>query len=208
MMLKNLVLAMLSVSLTAPPTVPEIVLLKLNGLVRVSDNKGYFGLGFNVDGLYVTAQHVVENGHEFFIESLAPLQGKIKATPTWKSKNLDLAYLAAAQHPLGSETFKIAKTRPSQGDPIYFLCWAPLAGDMDNRYETNSPVVVSGTWGGVNKYIAVMAWAGPGCSGSPILNSDGDVVGILVGSRIWGEHMAPLTMGTPLLGALPRGKSK
>ena len=142
------------------------------GLVSVRSSHGT-GVGFVVgEGLVVTAYHVVVG------KRAASLVVTPRRAPPVKvvrivagDRDLDIALLEIA--PLAISPYNqrlkalpLASKRPRRGDEI--AVFSHLGGAHAGRVDR------------VNRFdLACRVWSYPGCSGSPIVNRHGQVVGIL-----------------------------
>ena len=146
------------------------------GLVRVVTPTGH-GSGFVVsqDGLVVTNAHVVD---EYSTVTVISVEGERYEAPVLGSDMLiDLAVLrvdsAAALRPIPLADVG----RVQQGQEIIALGF-PTTEDSGRRYTVSTGTVRSRHTHGAVKRIHTNAAINPGSNGGPLINRDGEVVGV------------------------------
>ncbi len=160
-----------------------------------AEEKSALGTGFLVseDGLVATNFHVISElisrPDQFRLEYKDQQGDKGKLELLDVDVINDLALLSAA--PFALEPLEIAEMSPQQGDTIY---------SIGNPYDIGF-TVVPGTYNGIAKdsYYKRIHFSGSinaGMSGGPVLNSQGEVVGVNVSSA--GNQLSFLVPATAL----------
>jgi TonB family protein len=136
------------------------------------------GTGFLIDGTgaVLTARHVIQGCPR----RIMVLKGRMlyPVPPPVLSENADLALLFPAMGDAKGARFGAA---PRSGDPVFLL------GDNElRRTSTRRPLVSNGIVAGVpaEGTYAIFGHAVPGYSGSPVLDADGRVVGLVIAKGI------------------------
>lgn len=175
-----------------------------SGVVRlqvVGCDSAWSGSGFLVaPDLIVTAAHVARGASTISAKSDS---GIVRAEVVAYNLSADTALLRT-QAPITGYVFHIAKQEPSLGEDIGVLGY-PL-GVSSLRID---PGIISGgdtsvTYGGADGYtlndaIVTNAATNPGNSGGPAINRQGQVVGLVSGSRAWSAGSVAPVQGTNYL---------
>ena len=136
------------------------------------------GTGFSItkSGYILTNHHVVD-GCAFVVVHLSDAKVKISRVVA-TDKNSDLALLKASYRP--QATFRISKKNAALMDDI-IVAGYPLSGSLSSSVKVTKGIV-SSLAGIDNDYsrIQIDAAIQPGNSGGPIVNENGDVVGVAV----------------------------
>ena len=141
------------------------------------------GSGFIVgDGKIVSNMHVVEGGAGGYVKLLGK-EGKheIKGILA-KREDLDLVLLSVSGLPTNS--VKLGTSNLEIGDAI-FACGNPKG--LEGTFS--SGIVSSFRDTGSNQLMQITAPISPGSSGGPVVNSDGDVVGVAVATYRGGQNL-------------------
>ncbi|HOC95787.1 MAG TPA: serine protease [Candidatus Cloacimonadota bacterium] len=163
---------------------------------RVSNNKAEFskkdifsGTGFLIsdEGYVVTNYHIIENGKNITVSF--PHNGKTyKAHATVKDKNNDLALLKIDGFALNdiSNTPIPYSVMPSNltsiGNTVFTLGY-PLSDVLGSSIKYSSGFITSSFDNSMNPVLMqIDNNIQPGNSGSPLFNSDGNIIGIVVSS--------------------------
>jgi serine protease Do len=163
--------------------------------VRGSDCSG---TGFPINARYVvTANHVADCADEFDVVSLErPDMSPVSAVvfKRGNTRDVDLAVLQVQTPMPFKSRFTVAKKDPKLGDEV----WA-IGFGWDAKYPTLIRGIVSSaredTWDLVPRVTSDMQGQ-YGHSGSPVLNKDGQVVGVLT-NGIVAEDSGLLTLVVP-----------
>jgi len=172
-----------------------------NGLVLV-ETPGGTGSGFAVSPtLVATACHVIKGAAAIQLHFWAA-KVRTSGRQVLCDEKQDIGLVSTAV-PEGSSILEFSPVKPAQGDPIWV--WGYPLG-------TNIALEPSVSRGGVSAtetaqgFIALDVSGAPGNSGGPVVNSEGKVVGILVGAWIAGnqgqtgfKYAAPATAAAVLL---------
>lgn len=151
------------------------------GLMVISDGEESGGTGFVYDtnGRIVTNQHVVADASQ--IQMKYSSGEWIEADVIGVDADSDLAVLEPVREPETAEQLEMVEENPVRGDRVMVL-GSPL--DLE---ESVSHGIVSGTDRELRRangfvipdIVQTDAPVNPGNSGSPVLDSDGDVVGVV-----------------------------
>lgn len=151
------------------------------GIIVVAENGTSGGTGFiyDEDGHIVTNAHVIANADR--IEVQYSNGDWVKATVIGVDADSDLAVLRPEKAPESAEPLDMSEENPERGDRVMVL-GSPL--DLD---ETVSHGIVSGTGRELRRsngfvipdIVQTDAPVNPGNSGSPVVDTDGDVVGVV-----------------------------
>jgi S1-C subfamily serine protease len=161
------------------------------------------GWVYSMDGYIITNAHVV--GTETKVEVDFPTGNKVYGNVVGADQNSDLAVIkvtvpADQLHPLAlgdSDALKIGQTVSAIGDPLL------LAGSMSTGIVSavgrslpgNAQVSGSNSYYTTGDIIQTDALVNPGNSGGPLLNLDGQVVGIVWAQAINGSSGIPAASG-------------
>jgi S1-C subfamily serine protease len=149
----------------------------------------------------MTAYHVIEGGSQFAIRF--PTGATYRARILARDVNNDLAILKLLDFAPGENGFRMslsASLRP--GDLIHALGF-PLSAELGERPSIVSGQVSSTT--GIDDsptQFRMTALVNPGNSGGPVLNQDGDVVGVVV-AALEGRKIEGVKFGVKITTALP-----
>ncbi|WP_170959074.1 TonB family protein [Magnetospirillum sp. 15-1] len=141
------------------------------------------GTGVFVDstGMVLTARHVVENCKKIAVmkgRMLFPVLGSVM------SPNSDLALLRLAVTVENPAIFEADDTL-HDGEPVFFLGDNNLRaeGGDDHPKISNALVADNQTAASAREVFAINGTGMPGYSGSPVLNSNGRVIGLVLGKQ-------------------------
>jgi S1-C subfamily serine protease len=141
------------------------------------------GSGFIVgDGKIVSNMHVVEDGAGGYVKLLGK-EGKheIKGILA-KREDLDLVLLSVPGLPTNS--VRLATSNLEIGDAV-FACGNPKG--LEGTFS--SGIVSSFRDAGSNQLLQITAPISPGSSGGPVVNAEGDVVGVAVATYRGGQNL-------------------
>lgn len=146
---------------------------QLNWMLKLQNTEGGRGWGVALAaGQVLTVAHL-EEGNTMLATDEAGKEHHLVAT--WVDHENDLAlYQADAQF---SNVIKISKTAPEAGEEVY---WRVMLGH--NSYSWTRGLVL-----GVDETgdLLLTGWFHPGTSGSGVLNSHGELVGIVSAGENW-----------------------
>lgn len=157
-------------------------------MIKVFDEKDEplsLGTGFYMksDGTVVTSKHVYDGAASVWVQNSL---GQSFRYTGWKDKGKEsVGILQPAQTVPAVSALSAASAPNKQGDSVYTVGF-PLG-------LNNPPVFHIGYSSGEISQEHVMLMdlnAVPGMSGSPIVNCEGDVVGVLLGHIQYGNHLA------------------
>lgn len=151
------------------------------GVMTVSEGGSGSGTGFIYDseGYIVTNAHVVEGAEKVEVQYS---NGEwVEAEVVGADADSDLAVLSPANESASAEVLEMVEENPERGERVMVL-GSPL--DLD---ESVSHGIVSGTDRELRRsngfvipdVIQTDAPVNPGNSGSPVVNSDGEVIGVV-----------------------------
>jgi S1-C subfamily serine protease len=141
------------------------------------------GSGFIVgDGKIVSNMHVVEGGSGGYVKLIGK-EGKhqIKGVLA-KNEELDLVLLSVTDLPTNAVT--LASSGLEIGDTV-FACGNPKG--LEGTFS--SGIVSSFRDAGSNQLLQITAPISPGSSGGPIVNANGDVIGVAVATYRGGQNL-------------------
>jgi serine protease Do len=139
------------------------------------------GSGFvvNSSGLVVTSRHVVLGA--LSIDVIVPVSGRCRAEVVGEDKHTDLALLRLAEPPPGLQALVVGSSENLRaGD------WILAVGNPFGFSQTVTAGVVSFVgrhlahtdFGVTNDFLQISAPVNPGSSGCPVVNLQGEVVGV------------------------------
>jgi S1-C subfamily serine protease len=131
------------------------------------------------NGLLLTAHHVIDGATSITVSCNG--QPAVPATVESSSPTIDLAILKASRG-LGTRSFlRLSPNRvPSLGDTVFTMGYpAPSLLGPDVKYTNGTVSALSGL-GGDASFLQISVPIQPGNSGGPLVNEDGDVVGIVL----------------------------
>lgn len=143
---------------------------------QTPDSYGIGGTGFLIDskGYLVTAAHVVKNARHVKVQNTL---GEYDARIVQMDPHADLALLKiddTAYHPFNGLPYGISKTGAELGEELFTLGYPR----PDIVYGKGYLSARTGFQGDTTTYQITIA-ANPGNSGTPVLNNDGEVIGIV-----------------------------
>jgi len=164
----------------SPPGVPEVVSRASNSMLNMANGSGSIGTGFAVaaDGLVATNYHI---GRKEGIFAVLPSGKHLNATLVAKNETADVALLRINTD--GLEPLTLRTSDIHVGDPVIVL------GNPFGLGITASVGIVSATGRSIGKVdrIQTDAAINPGNSGGPLLNANGEVIGIVSAKTTIGQ---------------------
>jgi len=161
------------------------------------------GIVYSSDGYIVTNAHVV--GAETKVEVDFPTGTKVYGNVVGVDQNSDLAVIkvsvsADQLHPLSlgdSESLQIGETVSAIGDPLLLTgsMSTGIVSAVGRSLPGNVQVSGSNNYYTTGDIIQTDALVNPGNSGGPLLNMDGQVVGIVWAQAINGNSGVPAASG-------------
>ncbi len=157
--------------------------------------RGY-GTGFFVSaGMVVTAQHVIARAKSIAIETS---EGRFSAEPVLGDEGIDVAVLKIAKAPNIPALSIVPSVNAKVGDPVFTLGYPNVnMQGTEPKYTEGTISSLTGGPGNNPKYFQTSLPIQPGNSGGPLVNENGEVVGLIV-SRL---HDIAALMAT---GAVPQ----
>lgn len=155
------------------------------------------GSGFFIraDGVFVTNYHVVEDAEQLRVHvSSGATYEEVYVLATDRERDLALLRIPVDDAPvlrLGSDTAAL------MGDPVYAM-GNPLGME---RSFSDGLLSAQRTIDGIS-YLQITAPISPGSSGGPVMNSQGEVIGVATGSMTSGQNLnlaVPVSYLRPLL---------
>jgi hypothetical protein len=149
--------------------------------VNPSEFRGATGTAFIVDpnGVLLTAHHVIDQATSITVSCNG--RPVVPVTVTSSSPTIDLAVLTATSD-LGTETFlRLAPAQQSAiGDEVFTVGYPlPSLLGRDAKYTDGTISALSGIAGDAS-FLQISVPIQPGNSGGPLVNQNGEVVGIVV----------------------------
>ena len=153
------------------------------------------GMIISSDGFILTNAHVVENSTT---ANITLSSGNIYlASVVGRDENVDLAVLKVNAQNLAKVDFGDSNTA-EQGDEVFTLGYPfGIKGDVSFKEGTISRKIIDGA----NAYIETSAEIHPGNSGGPLVNAEGNVVG--VNSASFGQSIKGISVGETIKFAIP-----
>lgn len=185
-----LIALLLSFATVSFAGVPDKVLSKSSAVVSIYHHDGTttktFGSGFIVSptGIVITNFHVVatyvkDNSGRLIIKRPS---GSVLTVDRVLSYNEDTDIALIKVNDERLPYVELSKVKPNQGDDVYVI-GSPLG------LETSvSSGIISGIRG-ADKFLQITAQISPGSSGSPVLNKDGQVIGVATLSLVAGQNV-------------------
>ncbi|MDQ3291050.1 MAG: serine protease [Bacteroidota bacterium] len=148
----------------------------------------FSGTGFllNADGYFVTSYHVIKDADSVYIENHKGLRYKVKEV--YKDKQHDLAILKIADSTftsLGYLPYAFKSSSADLGEKVYTLGFPR----EDMVYGEGSLSSRSGFEGDTTAY-QISIPVNPGNSGGPLIDSQGNLIGVISGKQIGQEGTA------------------
>jgi len=158
------------------------------------------GMVISSDGFILTNAHVVQNSTT---AKITLSSGSVySASIVGRDENIDLAVLKVNAQNLAKVDFGDSNTA-EQGDEVFTLGYPfGIKGDVSFKEGTISRKIVDGT----NTYIETSAEIHPGNSGGPLVNAEGNVVG--VNSASFGQSIKGISVGETIKFAIPINVAK
>ena len=131
------------------------------------------------DGRLLTAHHVIDGATSISVSCNG--EPAVPATVTSSSVATDLAILEASGE-LGTDSFlRLSPQRvPSLGDTVFTIGYpTPDLLGTDPKYTNGTVSALSGLRGDAS-FLQISVPIQPGNSGGPLVNEDGDVIGVVV----------------------------
>ena len=167
----TVVLVVTACTKNVPPTVPEVISGASESMLNIASDSGSIGTGFVVasDGLVVTNYHI---GRQTRIFAVLPSGKHLNATLVAKNEAADLALLRL--NATGLKPLKLRTSDVLVGEPVIVL------GNPFGLGITASVGIVSATGRSIGKSerIQTDAAINPGNSGGPLLDANGEVLGV------------------------------
>jgi V8-like Glu-specific endopeptidase len=166
----------------------ESVLKSLNPNI-VSSGTGF---AINNQGYILTNNHVVENSKEVFVKGFnSDFNKQYKAEIVLRDKNNDLALLRIVDEDLDSfanppYTFK--RSLSEVGESVFALGY-PLRATMGDEIKLTNGIISSksGFQGDITNY-QISVPVQPGNSGGPLLDNQGNIIGVISAKHIGAEN--------------------
>ena len=192
-----------------PPRAPTVYRERVNGVVLIASTKTVgTGVVVSEHGDIITNEHIVRNAHrargdEWVAVWFKPSDGVRPAKSNFllakvlqRSERRDLAHIQLAQlMPQTATVIPLASVLPDVGQDVFTIghpkayLWsfgqgvvAQIRPDYEWKYRDGIPRSAT--------TIQTQAPVNPGDSGGPLLNDDGAVVGIMVGSAMETEGVS------------------
>ena len=143
------------------------------GVVPIHVDQGFIGSGFAIsDHFIVTANHVIMTNYHYYVND-------IPVTVYKQDPVNDIAILYIEKH-----HFKILKL----ADPL--LTQNVYAAGYIGYNQTYYPIICGGRITSIDFNNRILSNCGlqPGMSGCPLLNDNGDVVGVTTSCMVWDEY--------------------
>ena len=158
------------------------------------------GMIISSDGFVLTNAHVVQN---FATARITLSSGSIySALVVGRDENVDLAVLKIDAQNLAKVDFGDSNTA-EQGDEVFTLGYPfGIKGDVSFKEGTISRTIVDGA----NTYLETSAEIHPGNSGGPLVNAEGNVIG--VNSASFGQSIKGISVGETIKFAIPINVAK
>ncbi len=184
-------------------TSPSVVVVyNLDGTGQV---RGH-GTGFFIDpwGMVVTNYHVVEGASSLKIKTKSGQTLDVSGVSASDAEN-DIVILSAVVRDDSVRTLKIAPARYQVGDKIVVI-GTPLLPQL-SQTVTDGIISAVRTVSSGKRLIQISAPISPGSSGSPVVNVNGEVVGIVsrvlrqsayIGIAVPGDFLAAMTPSRPV----------
>ena len=170
----------------------------MNGVV-ILRTANSFGSGFIIsgEGHIITAEHVVAGAEEVFVELFSGLQFQAKILRVDDTQDIALLKIpginykclqiaSSSQSPIGSDVYSIGTPK----DEV--LSFSTSKGIVSGYREING-----------SKYIQTDASLNRGNSGGPLLNSAGEIIGV-VSWKIVSEDVEGIAFGIPIRVAIEK----
>lgn len=159
-----------------------------------SDKLVYSGTGFALssDGYIVTNHHVVNNANKIQVRGINGDFSKIYlAEIVVEDKNNDLAVIKINDsefQSLGQPPYSISHNLSEIGSSVYSLGY-PLRASMGDEVKLTNGIISSNTGfkGDITAY-QVSVPVQPGNSGGPLINEEGEVIGIINSKHLGAEN--------------------
>ena len=156
----------------------EVLMKAKPSVYKVVIESCYFdatGSGFFVGDTFLTNRHVVEDAESMHLESSSGL--KIEVESWGQSKDTDIAWIKTTST---RPALSVAPTTALPGDLVANLGF-PLGGDLTEERGRLVRLVADAVEGySVGDLLGVTSEALPGNSGGPLLDRNGQVIGIVV----------------------------
>ena len=132
------------------------------------------GSGFFINANEVaTSLHVIKGANQIRIETFAGTTVTVKSVVA-TSQEADLALLRLAEPCPNSEILQLVATPPHEGEPVMLV-----SSPQGSRWKiTRGNVGLLWEFSGFRTRLQITAEIAPGSSGGPVLNEQGQVVGI------------------------------
>jgi serine protease Do len=160
----------------------DIAAYKKSVVVVVTEDGKGTGFSISTDGLILTNFHVVEENQT--ISVVFPDDGRFEATVKETFPSIDLAVLEIDEQDLPSLSIDYSATM-KKNDPITFIGNPLSFTGIANEGTILAPIKLSG-W--TEEVMMIKAPVYRGNSGSPVLNEDGKVIGIVFATMDHEEH--------------------
>lgn len=151
--------------------------------------------------LIVTAWHIVKGSAQLAVRF--PSGATYKARAVARDVNNDLAVLKLLEFGPSEEGFRMKQSASLNAGGVIHALGFPLSNDLGERPSIVSGQVSSAT--GLEDsptQFRMRALVNPGNSGGPILNQNGEVIGVVV-SMLVGQDIEGVKFGVKITAALP-----
>jgi len=173
---------LVSLVLTGSPSFGQSVpYLQAKSALVLVETSGGMGSGFAVGpNLIATACHVIKGAAAIQLHFWAD-HATARGQQVLCDERADVAFIATPL-PQDAATLEFATSTPVQGEQIWV--WGYPLGTTIALEPSVANGVVSATQTTREGFLALSVSGAPGSSGGPVLNSEGKVIGILVGSWV------------------------
>lgn len=190
----------LALALSSVPPLPQ----ELARIVRYHGEGGSMGHGafLGAGDRFVTVAHLVDGGPGYYEDSMGqavPLDLILKV-----DQKKDIAIILS-KNPPTILSIPIAKKEPQPGTRVSYICFAPNRGGPPWNHAKFTTLYFFGYVAGRDDKGDLIV-NGPqmsGCSGSPLINDDGEAVAVLSAGWLWAPSPEHATTSAPVMIAIP-----
>ncbi len=162
-------------------------------------NYDWSGSGVLIDkdkGIIMTAGHVVEDANSFVVKFK---DGTVcESTISYKEKNVDVGFISVCPNSVSHLINVSFAPAPEIGDDVY-ICGAPFGEQLSYSVSFGKVSGISRNFPYFGKMTMIQsdAQSWPGNSGGPVVNVDGNLVGILVGGMRYTDGISLIVPSRP-----------